>query len=259
MRLKLLSCEVFYREMCWAIARSPHRVDLGFLPKGLHDLGAAGMRSRVQEALDSVDPTLYDAVLLGYGLCNNGLAGLTARSIPLVLPRAHDCITLFLGSRQRYLDYFHANPGVYFQTTGWLERGENPDELSQLAIQEKTGLNQSLEAFIAKYGEDNGRYLYEMLGDDKHSYRQFTFIEMGVEPDHSYEQEVRAKAAARGWKYAKVRGDISLIRRLVDGPPWDEHDFLVVPPGYHIAARYDEGIVVAQPTSVEGDSLTNVS
>ena len=30
MRLKLISCEIFYREMCWAVARSPNQVDIEF-------------------------------------------------------------------------------------------------------------------------------------------------------------------------------------------------------------------------------------
>jgi hypothetical protein len=245
MRLKLISCEVLFREMCLAVSRSPHIVDVSFLPKGLHDIGAKGMREQVQAELDKVDTSLYEAVLLGYGLCNNGLAGLVAPSIPLVLPRAHDCITLFLGSRQRYLDYFHAKPGVYFKTTGWMERGENSGELSQLSLQDQTGLNQQLEEFIAKYGEDNGRYLYEMLGNDKHNYRQFTFIEMGVEPNKSYEQRVREDAAKRGWEFEKVQGDLSLFQRLVDGD-WNEEDFLVVPPGHQVVAKYDEGIIAAE-------------
>ena len=42
-RLKLIACEVLYREMCDAVARSPHQVDVEFLPKGLHDLGGAAM------------------------------------------------------------------------------------------------------------------------------------------------------------------------------------------------------------------------
>ena len=62
-------------------------------------------------------------MLFGYGLCGMGLVGLTARPKPVVIPRAHDCITLFLGSRERYLEYFNAHPGVYFKTTGWIERG----------------------------------------------------------------------------------------------------------------------------------------
>ncbi len=38
MNLKLISCEIFFREMEAAAARSRHRIDLTFLPKGLHDL-----------------------------------------------------------------------------------------------------------------------------------------------------------------------------------------------------------------------------
>ncbi len=82
------------------------------------------MSAKLKEVLAAVDETKYDAVLLGYALCSNGLVGLTAGKIPLVLPRAHDCITLFLGSKERYLDYFQAHTGVYFKTSGWIERGE---------------------------------------------------------------------------------------------------------------------------------------
>src|SRR6056297_1852829 len=102
MTFKLISCEIFYREMCAAVARSPHRIDIEFLPKGLHDLPPGEMPARVQAAIDAVPAEEYDAILLGFALCNNGLAGITARECPLILPRAHDCITLFLGSRTRY-------------------------------------------------------------------------------------------------------------------------------------------------------------
>lgn len=244
-RFKLISCEVFYREMCAAISRSPHVVDVEFLPKGLHDIGARKMHARVQEALDRVEETRYDAVLFGYGLCNNGLAGLTARGLPLVVPRAHDCITIFLGSRQRYLDYFNAHPGVYFKTTGWVERGENPEELSQISLRSKAGLNASLETMIARYGEDNGRYLYETLGDDKRNYSQFTFIRMGVEPNDSYERHVREEAAQREWGFEQIDGDLRLVQRLVNGE-WSDDEFLFVPPGHKIVAHYTDGILAAE-------------
>ena len=109
------------------------------MPKGLHDLGSEQMQARVQEAVDAVDTEAYDAILLGYGLCNNGLVGITAKDIPLVLPRAHDCITLFLGDRKRYSTYFIDHPGTYFKTSGWIERGKAGDELSQLSISRKWG------------------------------------------------------------------------------------------------------------------------
>jgi hypothetical protein len=246
LRLKLISCEIFYREMCTAVARSPHIVDIEFLPKGLHDIGSAKMLARLQEAVDRVEN--YDAVLLGYGLCNNGLAGLTARSLPLVLPRAHDCITLFLGSKERYLEYFTEHPGVYFKTTGWIERGENGGDLSQLSIARQMGMEMSFEALVAQYGEDNARYLWDELCNTTKNYSQMTFIEMGVEPDESFEQHTREAAEQRGWQFEKVPGDLSLIQRLVDGE-WDEKEFLIVPPGWRVAAKYDEGIVAAEETT----------
>ena len=128
MRLKLIGCEVMYRELCAAVSRSPNQVDLEFLPKGLHDIGSAGMVERLQAALEGVDGSQYEAVLLGYGLCGNGLAGLTARSIPFIVPRAHDCITLFFGSRAAYREHFDAHPGTYYMTTGWRERNVTPGQ-----------------------------------------------------------------------------------------------------------------------------------
>ncbi|MEK7407158.1 MAG: DUF1638 domain-containing protein [Acidobacteriota bacterium] len=247
MRLKLISCEIFYREMCAAVARSPNQVDVEFLPKGLHDLGAAEMLAHLQTAVDRVDGARYEAALMGYALCGTGLAGLAARSIPLVAPRAHDCITLFLGSKERYLEYFQNHPGVYFKTSGWIERGQNLGQLGgQLSMHDKLGGRRSYEELVAKYGEENAKYLWETLGDYRRHYRQLTFIEMGIEPDGSFERATREEAEQRGWQFEKVRGDMALIQRLVDGP-WDDGDFLVVPPGGRIVARYDEGIIGAEP------------
>ncbi len=245
MRLKLISCEIFYREFLATVARSPHTVDVEFLPKGLHDVGTEKMRGEIQSAVDRVDAACYEAVLLGYGLCNNGVAGLIARQIPLVVPRAHDCITLFLGSSKRYLEYFDSHPGVFFKTTGWIERGGSDGEVTQLAIGKAIGWGASYEAMVAKYGEDNARYLQEQLGAMTQNYRQFTYIEMGVEPNGSFEQRTRDEAARRDWKFEKLAGDMAMIQRLVNGV-WDAKEFLVVPPGHRIAARYDEGIITTE-------------
>lgn len=244
MRLKLLSCEIFYREFCAAVSRSPNVVDVEFLTKGLHDIGSEGMLERLQAAVDRVDSG-YDGVLMGYGLCNNGLVGLTARQVRLVVPRAHDCITMFLGSKERYLDYFQTNPGVFYETTGWIERGESNGGLSQLALGKKLGIDQSFEELVARYGEDNAQYLWDELGNLTKHYSQITFIEMGIEPDSSFEGLAREKARARGWKFEKVKGDLGLIQRLVDGA-WEDREFLIVPPGWRITAHYNSGIIAAE-------------
>ncbi len=244
MHLKLIACEIFYRELCAAVARSVNRVDVEFLPQGLHDIGQAGMSQRLEEALVEVDQSQYDAVLLGYGLCSNGLVGLRAGSVPLVVPRAHDCITLFLGSKERYLEYFRSHPGVYFKTSGWIERGDGLAQLSEDSIQQTAGLNLSYEALVEKYGEDNARFLHQQIGDLKRNYAGLTFIEMGVEPDDRFEQHTRREAAKVGWKFEKLAGDMTLVQGLVDGP-WDEPRFLVVPPGCRLEASFDEAVIKA--------------
>ena len=245
MRLRLISCEILYREVCAAVSHSPNIVDIEFLPKGLHDIGSERMRERLQSAIDKVDGQQYDAVLLGYGLCNNGTAGLAARSAPLVLPRAHDCITLFFGSKERYLSYFEAHPGVYFKTTGWIERAADLGELSQLSIQRRTGMDSDYDGLVARYGEENARYLWEELCNYSRHYRQLTYIEMGIEPDDSFERRTREEADRRGWAFERIRGDLSLIQRLIDGM-WNNHEFLVLYPGERVIAKYDEGIVAAE-------------
>jgi hypothetical protein len=245
-RLKLFACEIFYREICAAVARSINQVDVEFMPKGLHDIGQAGMSARLGEALAAVDPTQYEAMLLGYGLCNNGVVGLTAPGVPLVIPRAHDCITLFLGDKDRYLDFFRSHPGFYFQTSGWIERGEGLTQYSEDSIHHKTGMTRSYEELVAQYGEDNAKFLYEQLCDMTRNYRGMAYIAMGVEPDDRFERRAREKAAERNWTFELVAGDMRLIRQLVDGP-WDADRFLVVPPGCRVAASFDETIIRVEP------------
>jgi hypothetical protein len=241
MRLKLISCEVLFREMCDACAHSPHQVDPEFLPKGLHDLGGKPMAVKVQEVVDRTPEGVYQAILLGYGLCGNGLDGLTARHTRLVLPRAHDCIALLMGGRERYQAYFEDNPGTFYRSTGWLERGQGLQQLTH----NTTGFDESLEALIGKYGEDNGRYLYEEMTRYRSQYRKLTFIETGLESGGKFVAEAAAEAREKGWSFDRVTGDLAWLRRLVEGE-WTDAEFVIAEPGQRIAASYDAAVVKVQ-------------
>jgi hypothetical protein len=238
-RLKLISCEVLYREICDAVAHSPHQVDVEFLTKGLHDVAGAGMCCQLQAAVDRVDAGRHDAVLLGYALCGNGVAGLEARNLPVVIPRAHDCIGLLMGSRHRYEEFFTANPGTYFRSTGWLERGQT---IEQLSIRSKTGAGLSFRELADKYGEENARYLYEELHRYRANYNQLVFIETGLEPDSRFEDQARREAGEKGWRFTKLAGDLNLFRRLAGGD-WGGEDFVVAQPGWRFVASYDGRII----------------
>ncbi|MEA2069311.1 MAG: DUF1638 domain-containing protein [Verrucomicrobiota bacterium] len=244
MNLKLISCEIFYREMEAVAARSPHTIDITWLAKGLHDLPPGDMPPKVQEAIDAVPAGEFDAILLGYGLCNNGLAGVTARDCPLILPRAHDCITLFLGSRKRYREIFDRLPGTYFLTSGWIERGETSGELADLSVQSQLGMSLSMEELVEQYGKDNAEYLYETLCRGTKNYGRVLWIPMGVEPA-GMKQTARSKAAEKKWEFETEPGDMRLIDALLAGD-WNDDEFLTIPPGSTVKAAYNDRIVKAE-------------
>ena len=175
MRFKANICQVFTREFEAVLARTSHSVDVENVPMGLHDLGVE-MRGHLQERIDAADASGYDAILLGYALCGRGTEGLRAGKTQLVLPRAHDCITLFFGSRGAYQNYFDEHPGTYYMTTGWVERNNfqegqyaNPAYGKQ-GVMGKLGLTESYEQMVAKYGQENadfirpGRQTYSYCG-----------------------------------------------------------------------------------------------
>ena len=98
MKTRLIACGVLEPELSRLVAASPNDVELHLLQAGLHD-DPQKLRTEVQAAIDSAEGTGVEAVVIGYGLCGRGTSGLTARSVPVVIPRAHDCMTLFMGSR----------------------------------------------------------------------------------------------------------------------------------------------------------------
>ncbi len=248
-KLKFIGCEIIYREACHLAATTRNQVDVEFLRKGLHDLETPSMVARVQAAVDAVDPAAgYEAILLGYARCNDGLAGVTARSIPLVIPRAHDCITFFFGSRRDYREYFDRHPGTYYMTTGWAERNVSGDyarpAYGQQGVMGKLGLAQSREELVARYGEDNADFIDEIMGDWLRNYTKFLYLKMGIGPDEPLIAATREEARRRGWEFELRDGDWTLLRRLFEGA-WDE-DFVVVRPGQRIVPRNDERVLDAE-------------
>jgi len=239
-RYKLLACDVLYREVCFCVSRCRNVVDAEFLEQGLHDVGEAKMVARLQEAIDAVDVSRYDAILLAYGLCNNGIRGLRSK-LPLVIPRAHDCITLLMGSKERYREYFEENPGTYFRSTGWIERVvshvDNPESTTSVM-----GINRSHQEYVEEYGEENAAYLAEILGHGLRNYSKMAFIDTHVDDDPYYKKQTEEEARQNGLEYEEIQGSTDLLLRMVNGE-WDSDDFLIVQPGRTIAPSYDDAVI----------------
>jgi hypothetical protein len=245
MRLKAIFCQVLTREMNAVISRSAHTIDAEALTMGLHDLGS-GMRVHLQRSVDAADALGYDAIVLGYALCGRGTESIRAGQTQIVMPRAHDCIGLLMGDRHIYADYFAQHPGVYYRSPGWIEY-QTPDKLLEpgWAMTSRTlGERRSREELIAQYGEENGEYLFQQFTAYRRHYSGLTYISTSVESNEACREQARAEAKKEGWNFEEVSGSLSLLERLVNGP-WDECDFLVLPPGAQVVVTLDESIVKA--------------
>jgi hypothetical protein len=241
-RLAFVGCEVIYREVCFLTASCRHMIDHIWLSQGLHDLGPEKMSARIQETVDTIEEGTYDAILLGFALCNNGIVGVRANHTPLVVPKAHDCITLFLGSRGRYREYFDAHPGTYYLTSGWIERDTGVATQGPADnIADALGLGMSLAELREKYGDENAAFIAETLQGLTRHYSRIAFIEAEFDAGLGFREAAEEAAREKGWEFSVVPGDLSLLRRLLNGP-WDE-DFAVVEPGCAIGVTHDADII----------------
>lgn len=238
-RYMTIGCAVLARECYYCAAISKNIIDLRILEQGLHDVGEEKMSSSLQREIDAIDPEKYEAILLAYGLCNHGIRNLHAK-IPLVVPRAHDCITLLMGSKEAYMTYFHDNPGCFFRSVGWAERADdnlsNPESTTR-----QMGMG-TYEEYVEQYGEENAKYLMETLGDHLRNYSSLTYIDTDLPLDEKYQKEARDIAQEKAWAFSEVKGSTRLILDLMNGS-WDNSDFLVVEPGKTIQTSYDDEII----------------
>jgi hypothetical protein len=237
-RLQLITCKVLQREAYFCAARSRNVVDVVLMEQGLHD-EPDRLRREVQKALErthDIQGRPYDASLLGYGLCSNGVVGLSA-AIPIVIPRGHDCITVLLGSKERYQEYFDSHRGAYWYSPGWIESGKQPS---------KERYEKLLEEYTRKYGEDNAKYLMEVEQTWIKEYKWAIFVDWGLVETDAYRGFTKQCAAFLSWSYEELKGDSGLMQRFVDGP-WSKEEFLVVEPGRRIAEDVtSRGIIKAE-------------
>ena len=243
MRLKVIGCDVLARALYLYAAQSPHTIDIELFRYGLHQ-HPDDLRARLQQAIEATRGQGYAAVLLAYALCGKSTHGLVAGDTQLVMPRAHDCITLFLGSRARYRQQFELVPGTYWYVQDYLERDDGSGV--GLAIGAETGADAeaTYASYVEKYGRDNADYLMEIMGAWQSHYQRAGLIDLGIGDASLAEKRAQGDAARRGWTFERLPGDLGLVRRLLYGE-WDT-DFLVVPPGQTISMTYDENVLCCQ-------------
>lgn len=248
MRFKLIACKVLCREIARICADCENTIDVTFMRQGYHN-EPQKLREILQREIDRIDSGDdthssdaaagdFDAILIGYGLCCNGTSGIFSRKYPVVLPRAHDCVTLLLGSAGLYRQIFdECSGGVYWYSSGWMENCPMPCPQTEAAL---------MERYTAKYGRDNAVYLVGKELEKLRQYRRAAFIGTGFH-EEEYGSFVKTAADYFGWDYKKYNGDDSLLRDFLAGK-WDDERFLKLPPRRCATASYDEKIIKLDKT-----------
>lgn len=243
LRLKVIACDVFNREINYLSSQSECYVDIAYLHQGLHNTPDK-LREMVQEQVNKANEGFpynyyntapdYDYIILGYGLCSNGIVDVSSSRVPMVVPKGHDCITMLLGSKERYKDYFNNNPGTYWFSAGWIERAFEPSE---------ERYNATYKEYLDKYGEDNAEYLMSMEQSWYTDYKNAAYVSWDCIPNSGdYRDFTKKSAEYLKWTFSELEGDNSLLKRLLNGE-FNENEVLIVPPGKKVVPSYDENII----------------
>ena len=212
----IIACKVF-QDLLERLVPDDMADQVTFLDYGLHEVPKA-LNEAVQEQIDALREPSH--ILLGYGLCGNGLAGIQAGRHTLFIPRADDCIAILLGSYQAYVKEFSENPGTYYLTKGWLESGSDP-------------LKEHHEA-VEKYGAEAAEWV---MDQQYTNYKRLVFVAHTQEDLDTYRSralEVAEYCKRWGMQYEEVHGSEAYIRDLVTAVATlseSDDQFLVIPPG----------------------------
>ena len=219
----------FEREIALHARGAEHIAEVRFFEMGLHDRPDL-LRATLQENLDAVDSrTDIEAVVLAYGLCGRGTAGLRPLRHKLVIPRAHDCITRV-----------HGQQGSLCRTSAPL-----PDMLLLHArLESRRGAcpgPEKLEALraelAAKFEPDDVEFLLETEREQWALHDTATFIDLGTDDAEAEADYARKCADWLGWKFEHLRGDPALVERPCSGATGTRNAFKLSNPACNWATR----------------------
>ncbi|MGL4392880.1 MAG: DUF1638 domain-containing protein, partial [Fusobacteriaceae bacterium] len=175
-----------------------------------------------------------EKIILLFGLCGNSVAGISS-VLPIVIPKAYDCCAVFLESGKKFYENFSERLSAEWYTSSHLEKIE---ELKKTNEKFKIKYSsESLELYIEKYGEENGRFLYETLITEK---KDVVFIKTQDENDEKNISNLKKQ-------YNKVEvldGGNSFIKKLINCD--EDEEILNLKIGEKITPTYDENVIVGQ-------------
>lgn len=234
MNIAVIACEVMRYELemiCVGMEKAPR---LYFLRQGLHDTPKR-LKEELQAKIDDVEgsePGLTHLVL-GYGLCGQGLTGIQAQRCELVVPRVHDCIPLLLGSVEAHREEQKRDCGTYWFSPGWLTWSVIP------YLDNRTN---RLARYVDKYGKQRADMLMQMEESVLSNYNRACLIEW-PELGRHYRGQAEGAASRSNLQLQTIKGSSEYLTALLS-ESWDEKRFVHIRPGQTLIQSMDDQTVM---------------
>lgn len=207
----IIACSVMKPEIEAFVGKAPH-IEMRYLDSSLHETPDF-MSQHIQDQINNIK-SYASQIILGYGLCSNGIVGLKAPNQGLIIPRAHDCITLFLGSRSAYDKVFKEKPGTYYLTPGWVEDRKDP-----------LGYMENL--YVPKMGREMAEWGIE---EELKNYTHIVLINTKSVNMEPLRKIAKLNAQFLEKKFEEIHGQPDYFNSIIFGP-YIEEDFIHLKPG----------------------------
>lgn len=210
-RRVIFACQVLEPEI-EELRPAEKGTEVRYIEQGLHETPDK-MPGIIQEEIDRAE-RFASKIVLGYGLCSNGIVGIKIPKQGLIVPKAHDCIALFLGSHEMYNTVFPKHPGTFYLTSGWI--AENADPLGWME-----------EKYVPRYGREMAEWA---LKEELKNYTHIALIDMKIGNLEPLRERAIETARFLGLKYKEIDGSLELLKKILFGP-YEEKDFFFFKPG----------------------------
>ncbi len=210
----LLVCEMLKDEMNVMLQESGYPGEIVWMKKSLHEYPEK-LRSALQEEIDKWQHKSH--IILGFGLCGNGLLELKSERAVLVIPAFDDCVRMLLAHEKG--TPIRCNARSFYYTEGWLDGTDELENESAL-ISDK---------YQRIYGEKKGTKILKAM---MKNYEAITLIDTGFYDIPECAGRVRKNADLIGLKILQEPGTLRILGKLLAGE-WAE-EFLLIPPGHAV-------------------------
>ncbi len=211
MKYLVIACNIMKDEL---LRFQANEISFVFLEQSLHRTPQK-MKPIIQEEIDKAAEEDLDYVILSYGLCSNGILGVKAIGHPIVIPRVHDCIALFLGSWDRYMEEHKKEPGTYYLTKGWIDEGKSP-----------LGIYQE---YCQRYDKETAEWV---IREELKNYTRIALVDMGAELSETLREHAKENAQFLHLRYEEIKGSLAFFEKMLRG--WWDKDFVILKAGEEV-------------------------